>query len=303
MRPTPIFDTNIFGYAQQGLISQSDWRYLLRHRPGRGWPLSLVTVLELLVGLHHIQAQKFPQLREQVELAYKVSNGRILEEPRFLLCTEVLRVSFPRDLIPPSAAVLARYLEVVRLAKSRAEILEGRVPYRGSLTRGRGRAGFQTSVLNDLVASPKKEWVERVEAMATDIYPPWRELFQKTGKRVPPKKRKELQSPSIWEAERHGFVETMLRWLGASTAPESVAEITTRLDAVLEFTTFVAREFLTRNYSLQKHWSDVYDQFQLHYLAVDRFVIVSEDSDLSKRTSRSRQVDRIISFEKFLQSL
>jgi hypothetical protein len=220
-----------------------------------------------------------------------------------LLCKEVLRISFPRHLTPPSAAVLARYLEVVRRAKSQREILEGRVPYKGFLTRGRGRAGFQTSVLNDLVDGPKKEWVERVEALATGIYPPWRELFQETGKRVPPKKRKELESRSTWDVERHGFVVAMLTWLGASTEPESVVEIMTRLDAVLEFTTFVAREFLTRNYSRQKHWSDVYDQFQLHYLAIDRFVIVSEDANLSKRTSCSRQVDRIMSFEKFLQRL
>jgi hypothetical protein len=72
---------------------------------------------------------------------------------------------------------------------------------------------------------------------------------------------------------------------------------------LLEFTIFVAREFLTRNYSLEKHESDVYDQFQLHYLAIDRFVIVSGDSDLSKRASRSCQAERIMSFGKFLESL
>jgi len=303
LRPTPIFDTNIFGHAQAGLISQSDWRFLLHQRPGRGWPLSAVTALELLAGVHDVPSEKFPQLKERVELAYKLSNGRIFEEPRFLLCTEVLHVPFPPDLVPPAADALGRYMDVVRRAKSLAEILEGRVAYKGSLTRGKGRAGFKTSVVNDLVAGPKKQWVERVEALATDIYPPWRELFQETGKRLPSEKRKELEARSTWEPERHRFVESMLRWLGASTETVSVAEITTRLDAVLEFTTFVAREFLTRKYSLQKHWSDVYDQFQLHYQAMDRFVIVSEDSDLSKRTSCSCQADRIMSFQEFLQSL
>ena len=107
--------------------------------------------------------------------------------------------------------------------------------------------------------------------------------LQQTGKRLPPEMRKELEPRSAWEAQRYGFVESMLAWLGASTKPESVAETTERLDAVLEFTIFVAREFLTGNYSLEKHWSDVYDQFQLHYLAIDRFIIVSEDSDLSKK--------------------
>ncbi len=61
--------------------------------------------------------------------------------------------------------------------------------------------------------------------------------------------------------------------------------------------------FLTGNYNLEKHQSDVYDQFQLHYLALERFVIVSGDSDLSKRTLNSHQADRIMSLERFLQGL
>jgi hypothetical protein len=51
----------------------------------------------------------------------------------------------------------------------------------------------------------------------------------------------------------------LLDWLGATTFPELVAQMSTRLDAVLEFTIFVAREFLLRNYSLEKHQSDVFD--------------------------------------------
>jgi hypothetical protein len=91
--------------------------------------------------------------------------------------------------------------------------------------------------------------------------------------------------------------------MGAPTKPDSVTEVAKRLDAVLEFTIFVTREFLTRNYNLEKHESDVYDQFQLHYLAMDRFIIVSEDKDVSARTSRSNQARRIISFDQFLKSL
>jgi hypothetical protein len=76
-----------------------------------------------------------------------------------------------------------------------------------------------------------------------------------------------------------------------------------KLDASLEFANFVLREFLTSNYSVEKHASDVYDQFQLRYLAVDRFIIVTDDSDLTKRTVRSSQADRILTFEQFLRTL
>jgi hypothetical protein len=76
-----------------------------------------------------------------------------------------------------------------------------------------------------------------------------------------------------------------------------------KFDAVLQFTAFVVHAFLTGTYSLQKHESDVFDQFQLRYLAMDRFVIVTGDSDLSKRSASSIQADRIMTFHEFLRTL
>src|ERR1035438_5067112 len=74
--------------------------YLLRHLPGRGWPLSQVTALELLAGIHFAGSADFLNVRQRIELAYKLSNGRILNDPRFLLCQEVLRIPFPSDKVP-----------------------------------------------------------------------------------------------------------------------------------------------------------------------------------------------------------
>jgi hypothetical protein len=134
------------------------------------------------------------------------------------------------------------------------------------------------------------------------VYPRWREHFAETGKRLPDEIRKRFQSRSTWEEGRYKFSEALVKWLGANTERETVIQIMGRLDAVLEFTTFVAREFLTGNYVLEKHLSDVDDQFQLHHLAMGRFVIVSNDSDFTKRISKSSQADRVMSFGKFLQS-
>jgi hypothetical protein len=105
------------------------------------------------------------------------------------------------------------------------------------------------------------------------------------------------------DAQRMKFAESFVRSLGGSTEPASVAEMTNRLSAALAFTFYVLREFLLRQYKLENHESDVYDQFQLRYLTLDRFVIVSEDSDLTKRTTRSSQANRILPFETFLRSL
>jgi hypothetical protein len=301
LRQSPIFDTNVFGDIQRGKIPQADWRYILRRRPSRGWPLSNITALELLVGVDATPPQNFLDVRDRIALAYDLSKGRILDDPRLLLCKELLRVPFPPNLLPPAADVVSRYIDLVRRANSLDELLSRGVLYK----LWRRRRGFNmTAVLSDLMAGPKKQWVKEVEAMATEKHPEWRQLFQRTDKRLPPKMRKEVESQIYSLAQRTAFVEGLLVWLGVSTPPpETVAEITRRLDAVLEFTIFVAREFLLRDYSPEKHESDVYDQFQLQYLALDRFVIVSGDSDLSKRTAHSTQADRIMSFQKFLQSL
>jgi hypothetical protein len=55
--------------------------------------------------------------------------------------------------------------------------------------------------------------------------------------------------------------------------PQSTSSMKWRQDSTLSLSSpiFVTREFLLRNYSLEKHQSDVFDQFQLQYLAMDRF--------------------------------
>jgi hypothetical protein len=310
LRPQPIFDTNIFGHVQDGVIAASDWRFLLRHRPGHGWPISVVTALELLAGLPDAPPEKFLRVKGQIELAYKLSKGRLpLEEPRFLLCKDVLRVPFPDKLARFPPELIADHIEIMRCANSHEDIQKGRVRVRKLLTKGdghRGHAGFSPSILAELVGgegSPKKEWIRRLEAFASEVYPEWREHFQATGQRLPDEIRTRLEPISAWYAERTGWPETILEWLGANVSPGSRAQIAERLDAVFEFALFVDREFLLRRYNPEKHESDVYDFFQLHYLAMDRFVIVSEDTDLFTRTARSSQAERIQSLDKFLQSL
>ncbi len=97
MRLTPLFDTNIFGDRQRGKISGSEWQHLLRHRPRKGWPLSAITILELLVGVHLVPPEEFNQVKGQLALARELSKGRILDEPRILLCEHVLYKPFPLD--------------------------------------------------------------------------------------------------------------------------------------------------------------------------------------------------------------
>jgi hypothetical protein len=146
-------------------------------------------------------------------------------------------------------------MDVVRRATTLDQLLNRRVPYKGKT------AGINsTTILADLMAGPKKSWMAEVELMAGEIYPDWRDHFQKTGRRLPQEMTRNVEPRSAWQAQRPAFIKALLDWLGAGPGPELVAEMATKLDAVLEFTIFVAREFLLRN---EKHHSDVFDQFQL----------------------------------------
>jgi len=189
-------------------------------------------------------------------------------------------------------------MDVIRRANYVEQLLKTGLPYKGGMARLDA-----TSILTDIMAWPKLGWAAALERTADELHPTWREQFIETRKRLPPEMKKELGSD--WKARQRAiFIKALLDWLGASTGPEVMADISARLDAVLEFTIFVAREFLMQpNYAPENHQSDIFDMFQLQYLAFDKFVIVSSDSDLTNRTRQSSQADRIMSFDQFLQTL
>jgi hypothetical protein len=298
LRPKPIFDTNIFGHVHAGLIPQSDWWFLLQRRPRHGWPMSLATGLELLAGLDGIPSDKFANLQAQVNPAFDLSRGRVLEDPMPILCREVLHIPFPSRLVAPAGSLLHHYMEVVRRATTLAQVLKG-VRYKGLHARLK-----TTSAVGDLIADLKKQWVNALEEIATTKNPAWRELFRKHGRRLPPEMRRKIEPLSSWKTEGRVFIEILLRdLLDTKPEPALVDVMLEKFGAVVEFSMFVLHSFLTGNYSIEKNSSDVIDQFQLRYLAMDRFVIVTADPDLSKRTVLSSQSDRIMVFHDFLRTL
>jgi len=116
--------------------------------------------------------------------------------------------------------------------------------------------------------------------------------------------RRKIEPLSAWTTEKRFFIEVLLRdLLGTKPEPAVVDVMMEKFSAVVEFSMFVLHAFLIGNYSIEKNSSDVVDQFQLRYLAMDRFVIVTGDPDLSKRTAQSPQDDRIMTLHGFLETL
>lgn len=301
MRQVPLFDTNIFSDIRQGKIPTSDWQRLLDHRPRTGWRLSAITLLELLVGVHRVAPEKFDQSKKQLLLARKLSKGRVLDEPRVLLCKNVLHTDFPQE--PISKSTLTRLMEIACCANSKTEILEGRVQYRPSVYRGKGPMGINTGVIDELVAGPKEMWVRQIENLLRQIDPDWRSHSTETGLRLPEEVTRKLESPELWKQLRLKFSESVLEWLGPHQVATTPLEFAQKIDAVLQFTLWVLHESLVRKYAYDKHDSDVYDQFQLHYLADERYVFVSNDKKLRNRTADSSQASRILSFDQFMRRL
>jgi hypothetical protein len=113
----PIFDTNVLADVQRGKISQSDWRALLRHRPRHGWRLSSVTAFELLAAVDAAPPENFTDVKERIALAYNLRKGRVLEDPRFLISSELLHIPAPEVTLFSFGATLRKYMDVARRAK------------------------------------------------------------------------------------------------------------------------------------------------------------------------------------------
>jgi hypothetical protein len=213
----------LFGDLRRGHIAQTDWQYLLRRSPRYKWQLSSITALELLAGVDATPPCDFPDAKARIGSAYNLSMGRILEDPRHLLCKEVLRIPFPADQLPPSSAVIANYMDVIRRANYFDQLLNPGLPFKG------GKAKLDTtSILTEVMAWPKLQWAATMERIADEMHPSWREEFKQTQRRLPAEKRKELGTS--WQTrQRPMFVKALLEWLKASETPDVMTDVSASL--------------------------------------------------------------------------
>jgi hypothetical protein len=102
-----------------------------------------------------------------------------------------------------------------------------------------------TSVLTEVMAGLKREWARTVENMADERYPDWRANLKANRKRLPTELASGLKLRPTWLALRPTYVKSLLAWLGAADDEPMVEEFLPRLDAALEFVTFVPQESLS----------------------------------------------------------
>jgi hypothetical protein len=176
------------------------------------------------------------------------NRARGVEHPSTFGATEtpkLLHIPAPEVTLPRFAATVRKHMDVVRRANSFEELTSSGVQFKSMQRRRRIN---RTSILTEVMAVPKRDWMKAVENMADEKYPAWRAHLRATGKRLPAEVAEGLQQRSTWLALRPRYVKGLLALLAASDEPSLVDEFSRRLDAVMEFVNFVTQEFLLRNF-------------------------------------------------------
>jgi hypothetical protein len=301
MRTTPLFDTNVFSDAANGDISQREWTLLKKQRPRRGWPLSAVTAMELLAGVDAVPDPQFSNARDAIRLAYELSAGRILPEPRALICEKIFARRLPEVEIRP--ALLSKHMLVACRAANKRELLEGRVLVARLSRHSETRGGFDPALITQLLRGPKETWVAALAAELDTKSPFWRERAERGKRHLPDESQKRMDQPEVWVQHRAGLLKSFTDWLAPGLTEEEVQKTGQRIDAVLQLAISIVKDVLLRNYAFSKHESDIYDLLQLHYLAFDQFTFVTRDQRLMSKLRQSSQADRILVFRRFLATL
>ncbi len=209
VRPSPIFDTNVFIDSASGAITPKEWSKIRRCCPKRGWPLSMITAAELLVGLTKVGNQMFSQKRKELESARQLSRARVLPEPRVLVCEELLGKEFPLE--PPLPEVFTKCIEIVSRAKSHSELEHGKVLYKPAVYKGKRTAGCNLAIVEELLRGPKKQWTQIIAQHLDSLDATWRSRRAVSGSSLPEQLREKLKQQIPWTGLRFSFAQTLIQ--------------------------------------------------------------------------------------------
>jgi hypothetical protein len=112
LRYTPIFDTCVFIDAVDDAQS---WAKLTAARPRHGWPLSWISLQQLLHGLSKSDGPVFLKSRLALNRACELCKGKILDPPIGFVQRRILQLSLPSF---PSKEI-RQFLQGVCVSKTR----------------------------------------------------------------------------------------------------------------------------------------------------------------------------------------
>lgn len=284
MRLIPIFDTSAI--IRLSKRNASELASLISMVPQHGWPLSFVTVLELFNGLSKGGVQHFDKSMEPVNVAWRLSRGRVLCQSIPFVQKELFRIVASRA---PQASVdnLERCLAKLQLPSAKIEFAAGKFTVLPKIER--------------LVATTHKGHTEVLEHFVDEKMPHWRSQRKQSGSPMPPSERDRLKRTlpvGKWKLDLAG--DYVAGSFNGSRPPQFVRLFSERCDAYLTFAVSVLRDSFMTRYRFEDNANDFHDGMQLLYLSRSHYCLVTEDARLIGRVKKSSQSERIVTIAQFL---
>jgi hypothetical protein len=267
LRNKIVYDTQIVSNAAAGIIPAQEWTRVSHYISSKcRYCISLNTLYELLAGLASGDDSHFEENQNRLRFLCPPYRKEFLPLVGDFLRTRVFGKPLRRRDFHPSR--LGLWPKIILRAKYRAQ-LEGGVTLDSPTHKGR-RYGFSLAAL-----------LRQIQEGKTNHSRVLGELRSGTLRR---------SSPQIWAT-------AVLHRIELSADSSNIQKLLTALDAAYHYDQSLWELAENQTYDLTRHDSDWIDEQQLFYLADPTVLFVTSDTRIKRRTSKSRQADRILSFE------
>jgi hypothetical protein len=285
VRLIPIFDTSAIINLSERDSADPGLNRLKSLVPQRGWPLSFVTVIELLNGLSRGGPEHFDESLKPVNLASYFSRRRVLWQSIPFVQKELFAIIDRRHQV--SAENLKRYLGKLQQPNAKDDFAAGKFTFLPKIQK--------------LVTTMRQEYTAFMEGFLDEKLPNWRSERQTSGSPLPKKGREELKRTLPEDKWKRDFaLHFVAESFNGHTPEESVRLVSDRCDAYLTLAVRVLRDSFMTGYRFEDNTNDFYDEMQLLYLTRPWFSLVTEDTRLIGRSKKSSQSNRILTIDQFV---
>lgn len=285
MRLIPIFDTSAIINLSERDSADPGLNRLKSLVPQRGWPLSFVTVIELLNGLSRGGAEHFDESLKPVNLASYFSRRSVLWQSIPFVQKELLNIIDRRHQV--STENLKRYLSKLQQPDAKNDFAEGNFTFLPKIEK--------------LITTMRQEYTAFMVGFLDEKIPNWRSERQTSGSPLPQKAREELKRTLPVEKWKRDFaIHFVAISFNGRTPDELIRLVSDRCDAYLTLAVRVLRDSFMSGYRFEDNANDFYDEMQLLYLSRPWFCLVTEDTRLIGRTKKSSQCNRILTIDQFV---
>jgi len=268
LRKKIFYDTQVITYALAGRIPPSAWKLVSQYVSARcRYCVSLNTLTELVVGLARGDDSHFTENANRVRFLCSAPKAVFLPLVGEFVRTRVFHESPRRP--DYSHDQIKLWPRIIMKARDKRELTAGLV----SLPEP-GRSGIDYGFNLDML-------VRQVQS----------------GKDAHARALNDLRTGTLRRPTQQQWAAGVLHNLQIRFTNSNVASLCSALDAVYQYDSSLYDLAQSNSYDFSKHDSDWLDSQQLYYLADPSVFLVTFDSKIKVRTTKSSQFSRILGFE------